>query len=355
MSRAAGRRRRLATGIYRDASGISVVVPRDREHRFPPNTPLSHLKTFRTRRLLEVRATAPPPADRGTLAADVQHYVTLSRHLAGWDARRAELRAWLAALGPRLSRFAVRREDVLRVRADWIAAGVAPKTCNNRLTALRALYTALDGPDAPCPCDKVRQLPVPRTPRVAVDPAVIARVYQRLRDAEQHGRLWDAKTRARFRLLAESGRRPSELMRTQPADFDLERGVWHVRDGKGGLTRGGLFLTPSLRAAVEEFVAADAFGEFNTGSFARVLRHAGWPADIRPYALRASVGIALADAGADYVDIAAVLGHRDLATTRDHYVGIRASRTRAALERIGSRVAWADQRARVERRHGKVR
>lgn len=354
MTRAAGRRRRLATGIYRDGSGISVVIPRDREHRFPPNTPLGVLKSFRTRRLLEVRAAAPPPADRGTLAADVSRYVTLSRHLAGWDARRAELRAWLAALGPRRSRFSVQRDDVLRVRAAWIADGVAPKTCNNRLTALRALYTALDGPDAPCPCDRVAPLPVPRTPRVAVDPAVIGRVYRQLRDAERRGHLREPKTRARFRLLAESGRRPSEIMRAQRTDFDLERSVWHVRDGKGGFTPGGVYLTPGLRAAVDEFLEADAFGEFNTGSFARVLRHAGWPSDIRPYALRASVGIALADAGADYVDIAAVLGHKDLATTRDHYVGIRASRTRAALTKLAGRIDWPDA-DRVETRRGKVR
>ncbi len=338
--RRAGTRRRIARGIYRDACGISVVVPRDGEHRFPLGTPLDVLKTFRAKRLLERAAAAPPVAARGTLEADVRRYLTLAKHLVGWDARRAELRAWVAALGPRRSRYAVRREDVLRVRATWIAAGVAPKTCNNRVTALRALYTAIDGPEALSPADKVRPLPVARTPRIAVDATLIAQVYRNLVAAERRGHLRDAKTRARFRLRAATGRRPAEIMRIAPADFDLTRGIWHVRDAKGGLTPGGVFLTDELRGAVEEFIAADAFGEFNTGSFARVLRNAGWPEDVRPYALRGTLGIALADAGADHLDIAAVLGHRDVRTTREHYVGIRESRTRAALARLDGRVDW---------------
>jgi integrase len=338
--RRAGKRRRIARGIYKDKSGISVVVPRDGEHRFPLGTPLDVLKTFRNKRLLERAATAPPVAARGTLQADVTRYCALARHLVGWDSRRAELRAWIAALGPRRSRYSVRREDVLRVRAEWMTSGVAPKTCNNRLTALRALYTALDGPDAACPADKIRPLPVPRTPRIAVDADLIGQVYRNLLEAERRGYLRDAKTRARFRFRAATGRRPAEIMRIAPADFDLTRGIWHVRDAKGGLTPGGVFLTGDIRAAVDEFISADAFGEFNTGSFARVLRHAGWPEGVRPYALRGTLGIALADAGADHLDIAAVLGHRDANTTREHYVGIRESRTRAALERLDGRVNW---------------
>lgn len=340
MTRTAGRRRRLARGIYRDRCGISAIVPHDREYRFPLGTPLDFLKTFRARRMLEVHASAPPPATRGTLAADVARYLTISRHLAGWISRRSELRAWLAALGPRVSRYAVRRDDILRARAAWLSADVAPKTINNRLGALRALYTALDGPDVQTPVDRIRPLPVRRPPPTAVTPETIATVYAGLLRAEARGLLRDARTRARFRLLAETGRRPSELMRTEPSDFDLDRGIWHVRDGKGGFTLGGVYLTTSVRAAVDAFIAADAFGPFNTGSFSRTLRAAGWPPDVRVYSLRHGVGMALADAGADHVDIAAVLGHRDVRTTREHYVGLRASRTRAALGRLDGRIAW---------------
>jgi hypothetical protein len=39
------------------------------------------------------------------------------------------------------------------------------------------------------------------------------------------------------------------------------------------------------------FAEADAWGAFNTGSMAEVLRAAGWPKGIRPYNLRHSIGI----------------------------------------------------------------
>lgn len=347
---ARGTRRRLATGIYRDAHGIALVVfagGRQVEHRVPPGESLPALKRRRAALALELRAQAPTPTPRGTFEADVRRYLELVPHLVGFDSRRAELRAWAALYGTR-PRHTLTRQDVLHARATWTAAKVAPKTINNRVTALRAMYHLLDGDEAITPADRVRQLPVALPPPVAVDAAIIGKVYAQLQAFEADGRLRDGKTRARFRLMAETGRRPSEIMRAEPADIDRHRGVWLVRDGKGGFTPGGVYLTPSIRAAVDEFIAADAWGEYNTGSFAQVLRAAGWPADIRPYNLRHSVGMALADAGADHVDIAAALGHKDLSTTRRHYVGIRASRTRAALERIAGRIAYAD----MAPRHG---
>lgn len=337
-----GRRRRLATGIYRDASGIALVVSvhgRPVERRVPEGQDLASLKRQRAQLALTLAAQVEAPPAQGSLAADIGRYLELVPHLVGLDSRRAELRAWAALYGRR-PRALITRDDVLEARAGWTADGVAPKTVNNRTTALRALYHALDGDEAPTPADRLRALPVRQAPPVAVSAAVIAQVYQRLQAAEQAGLLRDAKTRARFRLMAETGRRPSEIMRAQPDDIDRTRGVWWVRDGKGGYTPGGVYLTPSVLAAVNEFVAAEAWGPYNTGSMARVLRHAGWPAAIRPYNLRHSVGQALADAGADHVDIANTLGHRDVRTTRRHYVGIQASRTRAALERITGRIPF---------------
>lgn len=358
MTRAAGRRRRLATGIWRDDCGISILVRRGahlHEVRRPLGTPLTECRRLRTELTQTLRVTSPPPAERGTFAADVARYLTLAGHLSDVTARRSELRAWLAVLGSRRSRYSVTREELLGVRATWLAAGVSPKTVNNRLTAFRALWTTLDGPEAACPAHRILPLPVRHTPPVAVDAATLAAVYAALQRREQQGYLRDTKTRMRFRLLAETGRRPCELMRARREDFDLVRGVWHVRDAKNGFTPGGVFLTDSIRQAVEAFLAADALGPFDTGSMARALRAAGWPAGLRPYSLRHGVGQALADAGADHLDIAAALGHRDVTTTRDHYVGIRASRTRAALERIAGRITWPEDGAPLETPVGKKR
>jgi integrase len=119
---------------------------------------------------------------------------------------------------------------------------------------------------------------------------------------------------------------------------DLERRVWRTRDGKGGYRPGGLYLTDDLLEAWRVFIAADAFGPFNTGSMARVLRTAGWPEDVRPYALRSSLGIALSESGADLADVASVLGHTSTDMTRSHYVPVIGSRLQAALERVGTRI-----------------
>lgn len=343
-SRRAGARHRLATGIYRDKSGVSIIISvqgRSSEHRAPVGMSLPDLKRLRARLRLESSATAPPTHDRGTLAHDIERYLAMSKHLVCWSTRRGELRHWVQVLGARRTRYSVKRSDVLDARSRWLSAGTAPKTVNNRVVALRALWTALDGPEAPCPADRIRALSVPRQPPSGVATATISAVYQALLHAERTGRLKDSKIRARFRMLAETGRRPSEIMRIQPTDFDLERGVWHVRDGKGGFTPGGVFMTAAVREAVEEFIAADAFGCWQTNQMARTLRAVGgWPKGVRPYTLRHTLGMALADAGADHMDIAAVLGHRDPRITREHYIGTSASRTRAALERVGERFAW---------------
>lgn len=358
MTRAAGRRRRLATGVWRDDCGISILVRRGatlHEVRRPLGTPMAECRRVRAQLTQSLAATSPPPAERGTFAADVARYLKLAGHLSDVTARRSELRAWLAVIGSRRSRYTITREELLGVRSKWLAAGVAPKTVNNRLTALRALWTTLDGPDAACPAHRILPLPVRHAPPVAVDAGTLAAVYAALQRREAEGYLPNAKTRVRFRLMAETGRRPCELMRARRDDFDLVRGVWHVRDAKGGFTPGGVFLTDSIRQAVEAFLAADALGPFDTGSMARALRAAGWPAGLRPYSLRHGVGQALADAGADHLDIAAALGHRDVRTTRDHYVGLRHSRTRAALERIAGRVAWPEDVPPLETPVGKKR
>lgn len=340
---ARGTRRRLAPGIYTDNIGLAIVTwiaGRPKETRYPHGTPLATLRQIRARLTLE--RTAAPAADRparGRFDADVAQYLKNARHLAGWIERRSELRAWIDRVGTR-SRASITRADVVSARSAWLEADKSPKTINNRIAALRAMFHAIDGSESATPADGIRPLPVPQQPPIPVAAEIIATTGAGLERAERRGQLRDQKTRARFYMLAETGRRPSELMRARLADFDLERRIWHVRDGKGGHTPGGLYLSESMIEAARFFIGADAFGPFNTGSFAKRLRSAGWPAGVRPYTLRHSLGMALADAGADHMDIAAALGHKDPRTTRRHYVGIRESRTRAALERVTGRIPW---------------
>lgn len=328
-------RKRVATGIFADQYSLVVIV-RGRERAIPKDSTLAEAK--REREKFARESDSLNKIGKGTLAADEPKYVRLIQHLSDWRARRSEIRAWVHELGT-LSRRRISRDDILRVRAIWLQQGLKPKTINNRVSALRHLYHTLDGHDVPTPCDKIPPLPIHRTPAVLIDPQIILKVDETLAGRERDGYLRDRKTRARFRVLASTGVRPSELMRAQPLDVDLTRRVWTVRDGKGGF-RPGLYLTDDMIAAWRLFLEANAWGPFNTGSFARRLRSAGWPKNVRPYQLRHSVGITLSEAGIDLADVQQVLGHTRMETTRRHYVPVLHSRMQRAGESLAGRLPW---------------
>jgi integrase len=336
-------RRKIEQGIWADQYGYAAIKTASgirREKRFPPNTPLSAMRAWRTAQGQILERTAPIKAPRGTLMHDVDAYLRQVAHLTSAPELRSVLKAWTARLG-HVSRYRITSQDINHAVVAWRQDGVAPKTVNNRLNALRRLYHVLDSPRAWCPVDDVQLLPVPRQPVTYVTPEIIRATYAGLVRGEQAGTIRDAKTRARFMVLASSGVRPSELMRAKPADIDTGRRVWATRDGKGGFRHGGgVYLTSDLLAAWSVFIGAQAWGVFNTGSFAKVLRTAGWPRGVRPYQLRHTVGMAMSEAGIDLADISAGLGHSRPQTTRSHYVSVLGSRVQSAFESIDARIDW---------------
>lgn len=344
MSRA-GKRTPIGKNCYQDGTGRSITYRtpdgRQREIRFPSNAAITEMRAEVARRLEAARGSGQASVARGTLAAGVDAWEPLEQTLASWQERRAELRAWCrasvngVALGD-MQMAAIDAPLARRVMSQWATADVKPKTIRNRRWSLQHLYRVLYGPKTATPVDDVPPPAKTKTIPQAIAPDLVLAVYARLQEQEQQGLLRDAKTRARFMVRAATGKRPSEIMRTQPADLDLQRREWRVRDGKGGWSE-GLYLNDDMITAWKVFIAAKAWGEFNTGSFARVLRHAGWPTGVRPYELRHSVGIALSDAGIDLSDIAPFLGHRDLRTTRETYVPIRAARMQRASEALEGR------------------
>ncbi len=328
-------RRRIATGIYRDKYSLTVVV-RGQERAIDPDC--TRAEAIHERKEFERELAKVDKVGRGTLAADEKRYEKLIKHLADWRARRAEIRAWVKEIGP-LRRRRIKREHILEIRTRWLQKKVAPKTINNRVSALRHLFHLLDGDDVPTPCDRLPALPVHRVPAVHIDSKIILDVDKALQENERRGWLRDAKTRARFRVLASTGVRPSELKRAKPTDVDLQRRVWTVRDGKGGF-RPGLYLTDDMLGAWRLFIQAKAWGPFNTGSYVRRLRSAGWPKNIRPYQLRHTVGITLSERGIDLSDVQQVLGHKRIETTRKHYVPVLHSRMQRAGETLEGRLPW---------------
>jgi integrase len=334
-----GKRLRIDTGIFRDGAGFSVIAF-GKEVRMPLGSSRGELLRRRAE-LIEALADDDPSlgAAPGTLRKDIPRYLALAKHLVDpKGSRKAHLAAWLPALGD-VPRRQITTHDLLRVRGEWIAAGIKPKTCNNRVSALRSLYKTLDGRDATI-FRTVQPLPSHRTPAVSVPAADILAVDLKLQAHEHQGWLRDKKTRARFRVRAATGRRPSEIMRAQPEDVDLKRRIWTPRDGKGGFTP-GIYLTDDMVAAWQLFIEADAWGPFNTGSMAEVLRNCGWRANVRPYNLRHSVGIALSESGVDLADVQQMMGHKHIATTRQHYVPVLNSRMQHAAKQLEGRLPWS--------------
>lgn len=336
-----GRRIRLDRNIFRDGSGIAVIVRVGewcREDRFPANTPLRELRNHRDDETSKLRHSGVKITTRGTLAADVDVYLAQVGHLAGWVSLRAELRAWVK-LFPDKRRRAMKEADALYARQTWLDAGLSPKTITNREAALTRMWHRLDGRRSVSPTQDLPVLARHKSPIVRVKPADVLRVYQTLQAWEQRGRLRDAKTRARFMVLASTGRRPSEVMRAEPGDADLDARVWNVRDGKGGWSP-GVYLNDDMLAAWKVFIAAEAWGKFREGSFVKTIRAAGWPAGVRPYQMRHSVGIAMSESGTDLADVQQHMGHTRIDTTRRHYVPVLGSRLQQASERIDRRFGW---------------
>ena len=302
----------------------------------PPDSSLKELQGKRTALELHGR-TETPRAERYTLRADVPKYLKLVGHLASLKERRAHLDAWLVRVGD-VYRHRITREDVLRARVAWLADKKSPKTINHRVATLRHLYRTLDGPNATSPCDDVTPLEVPRTPITRISPELILTVDRNLQamEAKRTGPPWDAKTRARFRVLVTTGKRPIEVMRAQPEDVNLDQRVWVPRDAKGGYTP-GVYLNDDMLAAWRLFVEAGAWGRFSTGNFARTLRSAGWPAKVRPYQLRHTMWITASELGIDLADIAIGAGHKDPRMTRKAYVPVLNSRLQEMSERLDGR------------------
>lgn len=342
-----GKRTRLAKGIYRDKSGIAATVAigtgaakQQREKRYPHGTPLKDMKQWQLDTAAVLREDVGV-AKRGTLKADAKRYLALVRHLKNPSGVRAEVDAWVARLGG-THRAQITPADVLEARVAWLADGYAPKTVNGRVDRLRTLYRTLDAtpgrPKPPTPCDPIEPLVVIQGPSVAPEVATVVHVLTQLEEGEQAGTLRTSKTRARFLVLATTGKRASEVMRAEPDDVSLDTRVWRVRNGKGGWGP-GIYLNDDMRAAWHLFAEADAWGAYNTGSFARRLRHAGWPPGLRPYNLRHAVGQAMSAAGVDLADIQAHYGHRQISTTRRHYVPVLGSRLEQASRKIDHRLA----------------
>jgi integrase len=336
-----GDRERVERNIYKDEGGFEVQVcvrgNRDFEY-FPLSTPITELREWRDDTAAKLRKRTPKKrraATAGTLKADAVEFIKQIKYLASWKSIRSHLDAWVDLYG-HLKRTALAGSHVRKAFSIWTDAGVKPKTQRNRRQALQQLYHTLDGEKAPTPVDDVDPPAVAKRRPVGVDRAIIGEVAGNLFAQERAGRLRDGKTRARFLVLATCGQRPASVKRALPEHVDLARRFWFVDGCKDG-DAVPLYLNDDMLDAWTLFEKVNAWGPYDSRSFARCVRHAGWPPNIRPYNLRHSVGHDLADADVDLGDIQPIMGHRDLQTTRDFYSPALLKRIRKATEKLDGR------------------
>lgn len=326
----------VTTGVYRDKYGYEVRW-RDGSKRFPLDVPLEDLKAYRARQQRQA-TERKRHTDGGSFVRDVARFLRTRRGRPSFKSDRAHLRPWVHRFRQG-SRFSVTRDAVQLVVNAWRDKGYSPRELRHRVRILRQLFRWLD-PGQPTPCDGVA-LPkiVKRKPR-PVAAAIVRDVALQLWKQEQKGvgRLRDAKTRARFLVLALTGQRPAQVMRARPADLDWDRGLWYVDPAKGD--EGTIVaFNAQIRAAWELFTAADAWGYYDSRSFSKTLQRNGWPKGVRPYQLRHTVGQMLKEQGTDLGDIQDALGHASPATTAQFYVGPSLERLRAISARLEGRVS----------------
>lgn len=332
----AGRRRTIDRGIYKDKTGYEVVAKAGRlrrSRRYPLKAALKTMRAWRDGTAASLRDESQPTADTRTIAGSIAHYRQTTK-LPTSHAYQPALNAWIREHGA-LERWKLTPALASQALERWKHDGYGPQSLYYRRVVIEKVWKTLDGPRVKTPVDDLTiRRPKSRRP-IWVPDQTIFDVLVELRRHEMYKRLRTAKTRARFLVLVTTGQRPAQLQRAQPADVDLERGVWIVRAAKGGEDI-PVYLNSEMQDAWRAFITAQAWGAYDTRSFARTLRRCGWPKGIRPYHVRHATGFSLSARGADLGDIQLSLGHRDPTTTRV-YVGAVEQRMRDVSARLEGR------------------
>lgn len=351
-----GKQQKIERSIYRDVGGYEVKARAGkltRSKRFPLDTPLKILRGWRDATATDLRDEAQPTNDARTLAGSIEQYRRATKPDAPTS---ASLNTWSALYG-HLERRKLTPVLCQQAVDRWQADGKSAQTIYYRLLTLKKLWTHLDGPTVRTPVDAIHVSRTKSRRPVWVPDSTIAAVAKTLKQHEQpksrkgqasgRGTLPDAKTRARFMVLASTGQRPKQMQMAQPEDVQLFEqpdaegvcGIWLVRSAKGG-DPVPVFLNQEQAAAWKLFIDADAWGEYDRRSFTRTLRRCGWPSSVRPYNLRHATALTLTEGGADLWDIASQFGHTSSQTTLSYTTVLRSRLKRLSSMLSGRFTEW---------------
>jgi integrase len=299
--------------------------------RFAPTVPYETVLAEYERAKARI-AAGTAPVSRGTLKADAVHYLAAfyaGKPAKAYDERARHLRDWIAALGAETWRASITRDDISRVLQGWLAAGLAPATCNKRRTALLSLFHALDGKGAKNP---VREVPLlrepPPLPRGLAYPLIEAAFAVMPKNA----------TRAHLRVMAYTGLRPIQIQKLTPDDWDPKEHTLTVQGTqKGHGTKPYTIpLSAQARVAMREYDAADAWGKYDSHATSAMWRAAATrvklPPGTVPYDLRHSFGTAIYRATGDLRITKELMGHADITMTERYTLAAIPERQHRAMQ-----------------------
>jgi site-specific recombinase XerD len=263
----------------------------------------------------ELRLRGYSPKTRRTYAGHVRRYLLSSRTRVCARSARAYL-------------------------IDLVRRGVSRPYHNTAVSALR-LLVRLEDPTG----DNGGDLPRPKHERTL--PTVLSAAEVRaVLDATSN-----PKHRTMLMLLYSSGLRLAELLRLRIADVQFERGLIHVRRGKGRKDRYTLLAdvaAATLRDYIKLFLPRDLLfpgarpdRPVSARSVQKVLsnsaRRAGLPRRVTPHTLRHSFATHLLEAGTDLRYIQELLGHKSPSTTQiyTHVSQRELCRIRSPLDALG--------------------
>jgi integrase len=119
------------------------------------------------------------------------------------------------------------------------------------------------------PVDEAKIPPVPKTLPASIPADALRGILVRLREI-------DLLTFVRYAVACTTLQRPAQIGRAQPGDLNLEDGIWIVRSAKNEPAH-TITLEAEAVAAWRAFVAADAFGEFDTSKYGSGFTRPGCP------------------------------------------------------------------------------
>lgn len=337
MKRHQRQRERLGKGIYRDASGIAIIVsvngkPRefrtDRAGRAYKTFTLSELRDERKRiSARELQIAERREATSDTFAQDVDRFLqTLS------GGHRVNTRGYMAHWAV----FNDRQRNTiteLEVQTAFAAIHKGASTKRHIRRALVGFYETLNGVSGYNPARVLTPPPKPQEDARAIPYATIERIFAALQPS---------RARARLKILAYVGLPQKQIAQLQPADLRLSARTVIVRPRRKGAGVEGrvLPLSPAGVDAFQEFVRLNAFGSFQNSQLVRTFKlgatRAGvtLAADARPYDLRHSFLTELYRQTGDLYAVSELGMHATLEQTARYAKGALSERATKAIRSV---------------------